>query len=78
MGLDIEKQEPDRFVAAGRVGNICMFAYDDASRAAYTAILADETAESAIEFLWFAVAWYASHGIKVERVLTDNGACYKS
>lgn len=51
---------------------------DDASRAAYTAILPDETAESAIEFLWFAVAWYASHGIKVERVLTDNGACYKS
>ena len=51
---------------------------DDASRAAYTAVLPDETAESAIEFLWFAVAWYASHGIKVERVLTDNGSCYKS
>lgn len=51
---------------------------DDASRAAYTAVLPDETAESAIEFLWFAVAWYSAHGIKVERVLTDNGACYKS
>lgn len=51
---------------------------DDASRAAYTAILPDETADSAVEFLWFAVAWYASHGIRVERVLTDNGACYKS
>ena len=51
---------------------------DDASRAAYTAVLPDETAESAVEFLWFAVAWYASHGIKVERVLTDNGSCYKS
>lgn len=51
---------------------------DDASRAAYTAILPDETAESAIEFLWCALAWYASHGIKVERILTDNGACYKS
>ena len=33
--------------------------------------------ESAIEFLWFVVAWYASHGIKVERVLADNGACHK-
>ena len=51
---------------------------DDASRAAYTAILPDETAESAVEFLWFSVCWYASHGIKVERVLTDNGSCYKS
>ena len=51
---------------------------DDASRAAYTAVLPDETAESAVEFLWFAVAWYAGHGIKVERVLTDNGSCYRS
>ena len=51
---------------------------DDAFRAAYTAVLPDETAESAIEFLWFAVAWYASHGIKVERILTDNGSCYRS
>jgi transposase InsO family protein len=51
---------------------------DDASRAAYTAVLPDETAESAVEFLWFAVAWYALHGIKVERILTDNGSCYKS
>lgn len=51
---------------------------DDASRAAYTAVMTDETAESAVEFLWLAIAWYASHGIRVERVLTDNGACYKS
>jgi transposase len=51
---------------------------DDASRAAYTAILPDETAESAVEFLWFAVAWYASHGTTIERVLTDNGSCYRS
>jgi transposase InsO family protein len=51
---------------------------DDASRAAYTAILPDEKAESAVEFLWFAVAWYVAHGIKIERVLTDNGSCYRS
>ena len=52
---------------------------DDASRLAYTAIHADETAESAVEFLWFAVAWYmVGQGINVKRVLTDNGACYKS
>ena len=51
---------------------------DDASRVAYAAIHADETAESAVEFLWFAVALYKQHGIRVKRVLTDNGACYKS
>ncbi len=51
---------------------------DDASRTAYTAIYPDETAESAVEFLWYAVAWYASRGIRIERVLTDNGSCYRS
>ena len=51
---------------------------DDASRVAYTAIHPDEAAESAVEFLWYAVAWYAALGMKIERVLTDNGICYKS
>jgi len=51
---------------------------DDASRTAYTAILPNEKAESAVEFLRLSVAWYASHGITVERVLTDNGSCYKA
>ncbi len=51
---------------------------DDASRVAYTAIHPDETAESAVEFLWHAVAWYTERGMRIERVLTDNGACYKS
>ena len=51
---------------------------DDASRVACTAIHPDETAESAVEFLWHAVAWYTAQGMKVERTLTDNGACYKS
>ncbi len=40
--------------------------------------LSGETAESAVEFLWCAVAWYASRGIRNERVLTDDGACYRS
>ena len=51
---------------------------DDASRVACTAIHPDETAESAVEFLWHAVAWYTAQGMKVERILTDNGACYTS
>ena len=52
-----------------RPGWVCLHVcVDDASRAAYTAILPDETAESAVEFLWPAVVWYASHGIKVERI----------
>jgi transposase InsO family protein len=35
-------------------------------------------ARSAIAFLKTAVAYYESLGIKVERVMTDNGSCYKS
>jgi transposase InsO family protein len=51
---------------------------DDASRLAFSQVMKDETAESAVPFLKAAVAYYASLGVKVSRVMTDNGACYKS
>ncbi|TIW70049.1 MAG: transposase family protein, partial [Mesorhizobium sp.] len=38
----------------------------------------DQRKESAIAFLKAAVAYYASLGIVVERVMTDNGSCYRS
>jgi transposase InsO family protein len=40
--------------------------------------MGNEKKHSAIAFLDAAVAWYAGIGISVERVMTDNGACYKS
>lgn len=51
---------------------------DDTSRLAYVEILANETAETSIGFLDRAVAWFAHHGITVERVMTDNGSPYRS
>src|SRR5712671_4204824 len=51
---------------------------DDHSRVAFARIMADEKKRSAIAFLKAALAYYASLGIKVERVMTDNGSCYKS
>jgi len=51
---------------------------DDASRLAFSQILPDEKKESAIAFLKAAVASYASLGITVARVMTDNGSCYRS
>ena len=51
---------------------------DDHSRVAFTQILPDEKAVSAIAFLEAAVAFYQSLGVKVERVMTDNGSCYKA
>lgn len=51
---------------------------DDASRIAFSQILPDEKKESAVAFLKAAVAYYASLGVVVQRVMTDNGSCYKS
>jgi transposase InsO family protein len=51
---------------------------DDATRLAYVEVLADETAPTAIGFLRRAVAFYRSHGITVERLMTDNGPAYVS
>jgi transposase InsO family protein len=53
-------------------------AIDDATRLAYAEVLADERASTAIAFLRRALAFYAAHGIAVERVLTDNGSAYRS
>ncbi len=53
-------------------------ALDDHSRLAYTEILADERKETAVAFLHRAYAWYAAHGITIERILSDNGSCYRS
>jgi transposase InsO family protein len=51
---------------------------DDASRVAVSQVLPDEKKESAVAFLKAAVAYYATLGVVVQRVMTDNGACYKS
>jgi transposase InsO family protein len=53
-------------------------AVDDHSRLAYAEVLADEKAATAAGFLQRALAFYRRHGIKVERVLTDNGSCYRA
>jgi transposase InsO family protein len=51
---------------------------DDASRIAFSQILPDEKKQSAVAFLRAAVAYYASLGVTVTGVMSDNGACYKS
>jgi transposase InsO family protein len=53
-------------------------AVDDATRLAYAEVLPDERGETAAGFLRRAVAWFRSFGIDVERILSDNGACYRS
>jgi transposase InsO family protein len=65
--------------ATGRAGweyvHVCV---DDATRLAYVEVLADERTPSAIGFLRRALVFYRRHGIRVERLLTDNGSAYRS
>lgn len=53
-------------------------AVDDHSRLAYLEVLPDETAESCADFIERALGFYRRHGIRVERLLSDNGPGYRS
>jgi transposase InsO family protein len=64
--------------AKGKAGWQYLFvAIDDYSRLAFAKVYRDETSASSTAFLAELVRFYRSHGIAVERVLTDNGACFK-
>jgi transposase InsO family protein len=51
-------------------------AIDDATRVAYVAVRPDELAGSTVSFVDEAVSFFASHGVRVERVMTDNAMTY--
>ena len=51
---------------------------DDATRLAYVAVVPNESASSAARALIDAAVWFAERGVRIERVLTDNGKAYTS
>ena len=51
---------------------------DDYSRVVYSEIHDDEKADTAVGVLKRAVSWFSARGVKVERVLSDNGSAYRS
>jgi transposase InsO family protein len=51
---------------------------DDASRVAFVQVMPNQRKESAVAFLEAAVAYFAELGVRLERVMTDNGSCYRS
>jgi transposase InsO family protein len=72
-------QATERGRGRGVVGwEFCHVMVDDATRLAYVEVLADERGESAAAFLRRAVAWFAERGVRIERVMSDNGSCYCS
>lgn len=52
-------------------------AIDDASRLAYVEVLGDEGGLTTTKFLWRALAWFRRQGVRVRRVLSDNGSGYR-
>jgi len=74
-GHRIQGDRTTRFYAIG--WEYVHVAIDDHTRLAYAEVLRDEKSATAIAFLHRAYAGYARRGIEIERVLSDNGTCYK-
>jgi transposase InsO family protein len=53
-------------------------AIDDATRLVYAELLPDEKAHATARFLVRALRWFRSQGVRVQRLLTDNGSAYRS
>lgn len=70
--------DPQQGKSRGAGWEFVHVAIDDASRIAFSQILPDERKQSAVAFLVAAVAYYASLGVAVTRVMTDNGSCYRA
>jgi transposase InsO family protein len=68
-----------RHTPRGRLGyDYIHSAVDDHSRLAYSEVLSDEKGPTAAAFWKRAETWFRLHGVAVERVITDNGGCYRS
>ncbi len=89
LHLDVKKlgnfKRPGHRVDANRRGNAggggwsyVHVAIDDHSRVAFSTVHPNETADTACLALRQTVEYYRNLGIRFERVLTDNGACYRS
>jgi transposase InsO family protein len=76
MGHRITGDRRDVFGGAG--WEFLFVAVDDHSRIAFTDLYPDERKPSAVQFLENAVAYYRSLGVRVQRVLTDNGSAFRS
>ncbi len=73
--LKVSREGLQRRATGWEFVHVCV---DDATRLAYVEVLPDEKGPTAAGFLRRAVAWFKGMGVTVERVLSDNGACYRS
>jgi transposase InsO family protein len=75
----VGRSQGQKNTTRGRIGfDFIHSAVDDCSRLAYSEIHTDERKETCVEFWEHAAAFFADHGISIQRVLTDNGSAYRS
>lgn len=67
-----------RDASRGAGWEVAHVAIDDHSRAGFVQMHADERKGSAVAFLKAAVAHYAAIGVRIKRLITDNGSAYRS
>jgi transposase InsO family protein len=77
-GLRAERRQAGYAANIGAGWEYCHVAVDDTSRLAYVEVLDDEKGPTCVAFLRRAIAYFASFGVTVERVMTDNGTGYRS
>lgn len=78
IGHRMTGSRKDRRGAGTKGWEFVHVAIDDATRLAYVEVLDDEKKWTAVGFLLRATRWFKTRGIRVERVMTDNGSCYIS
>ena len=77
-GHRITGRHPGHYRSRGAGWEYVHVCVDDCTRIAHVEVLADERPETAVGFLRRAVAVFAAYGIRVERLMTDNGNPYRS
>ena len=78
IGRKAGNKHNDGHGRGGRGYSFLHHAVDDHSRLAYSEILGDERKETAAAFWVRANTFFATAGITVTAVMTDNGSCYRS
>jgi transposase InsO family protein len=77
-GNRIGQSAPRSRKQGGKGWEYLHLAVDDHSRLAYSEILPDETRRSCLKFLFNALRFYRAHGVRVLRIMTDNGVSFRS
>jgi transposase InsO family protein len=72
-----DRRSHNRIATAGSGWDFVQVCIDDRTRLSHAVIMPDETTASCVAAFEQSAAWFAQNGIRIERVMTDNGAPYK-